>query len=162
MIKEFEASHGTVTDLWDMHLAGKETSLNPLGLAEALMGALQHAGALEGGKSKEKMFRYTKQLRLALHNTFRAGEGTRDMAGPEGSTTEQFIDKVGAKLTEYIKAEQVEDTSLNELPIMKPEVAKKKLELVDKEALENMFKQVPRGSFFCCCFLLFFLLLLPL
>ena len=37
-IKLFEASHGTVTDLWNMHLRGEETSLNPLGLAEALMG----------------------------------------------------------------------------------------------------------------------------
>ena len=31
MIKEFEASHGTVADLWADHLDGKETSLNPLG-----------------------------------------------------------------------------------------------------------------------------------
>merc|ERR1719421_959410 len=28
LIKEFEASHGTVADLWADHLAGKETSLN--------------------------------------------------------------------------------------------------------------------------------------
>jgi len=43
MIKEFEASHGTVTDLWDLHLAGKETSLNPLGLVTALVSAMNHA-----------------------------------------------------------------------------------------------------------------------
>jgi isocitrate dehydrogenase len=36
-IREFEASHGTVTDLWNDHLAGKETSMNPLGMAEALL-----------------------------------------------------------------------------------------------------------------------------
>jgi isocitrate dehydrogenase len=46
LIKEFEASHGTVSDLWHDHLAGRETSLNPLGLVEAMMGAMQHAAIL--------------------------------------------------------------------------------------------------------------------
>mmetsp|Transcript_28222 Transcript_28222/g.62242 ORF Transcript_28222/g.62242 Transcript_28222/m.62242 type:complete len:123 (-) Transcript_28222:264-632(-) len=41
MIKEFEASHGTVTDLWNDHLNGKETSLNPLGLVTALIEAMK-------------------------------------------------------------------------------------------------------------------------
>lgn len=50
MIKEYEASHGTVADLWHMHLRGEETSLNPLGLAEALIGALQHSATLDGGR----------------------------------------------------------------------------------------------------------------
>ena len=36
MIKEHEASHGTVADLWHLHLAGKETSMNPLGECESL------------------------------------------------------------------------------------------------------------------------------
>jgi isocitrate dehydrogenase len=49
LIKEFEASHGTVTDMWNAHLAGKETSLNPLGLVEALIGAVQHSVALNKG-----------------------------------------------------------------------------------------------------------------
>ena len=47
IIKEFEASHGTVTDLWLDHLAGKDTSLNPLGLVEALIGAMIHAAKLQ-------------------------------------------------------------------------------------------------------------------
>ena len=37
LIKEFEASHGTVTDLWLAHQRGEETSLNPLGMIEALV-----------------------------------------------------------------------------------------------------------------------------
>ena len=41
LIKEFEASHGTVADMYHDMLAGKETSLNPLGLVEALIGAMQ-------------------------------------------------------------------------------------------------------------------------
>jgi isocitrate dehydrogenase len=39
---EFEASHGTVADLWQAHLEGKETSMNPLGMVEALLGAMSH------------------------------------------------------------------------------------------------------------------------
>merc|ERR1712151_664449 len=56
LIKEFEASHGTVSDLWQDHLAGKETSLNPLGLVEAMIGAMQHAATLDAEKepSEEK------------------------------------------------------------------------------------------------------------
>merc|ERR1719224_340339 len=38
LIKEYEASHGTVADMWEAHLRGEETSLNPLGLVEALIG----------------------------------------------------------------------------------------------------------------------------
>lgn len=41
MIKEFEASHGTVADMWQAHLRGEETSFNPLGMVEALIGAMQ-------------------------------------------------------------------------------------------------------------------------
>ena len=32
VIKEFEASHGTVSDLWHAHNRGEETSMNPLGM----------------------------------------------------------------------------------------------------------------------------------
>ena len=46
MIKEYEASHGTVADMWEDHLAGRETSLNPLGMVEALVGAMCHAESL--------------------------------------------------------------------------------------------------------------------
>lgn len=46
LIKQFEASHGTVTDMYEAHLNGDETSLNPLGLVEALLGAIQHAAKL--------------------------------------------------------------------------------------------------------------------
>ena len=45
-IKEFEASHGTVADLWHDHLKGKETSFNPLGMVEALIGAMQVTAVL--------------------------------------------------------------------------------------------------------------------
>merc|ERR1719506_9495 len=48
-IMEFEASHGTVADMWADHNAGKETSLNPLGMVEALADAMKHSSTLAGG-----------------------------------------------------------------------------------------------------------------
>ncbi len=117
MVKEFEASHGTVTDLWNMHLAGKETSLNPLGLVEALIGAMQHAATLQvdsnpsdtdAAEVHSKVMNFTATLRLAIHNTFRYGQGTRDMSGPSGYTTEDFIRKVKWRLDRYLAA-QVEE-----------------------------------------------------
>ena len=78
LCKEFEASHGTVADLWHAHLRGEETSLNPLGMVEALIGAMNHAAALEPG-CDNKVTHFTSSLRNAVHNTFRSGEGTRDL-----------------------------------------------------------------------------------
>lgn len=80
LIKEFEASHGTVSDLWHDHLAGKETSLNPLGLVEALIGAFEHAAVLDVERNPEdasktavhdQIVNFTETLRTAMHNTFR-------------------------------------------------------------------------------------------
>jgi isocitrate dehydrogenase len=48
MIKEFEASHGTVADMWEAHLRGEETSFNPLGMLTALIGAMRHAAKVNG------------------------------------------------------------------------------------------------------------------
>ena len=86
LIKEFEASHGTVTDLWHDHLAGKETSLNPLGLSEALLGAMRHAAKLhldarpadaEAKETHDHVVNFADTLRKALHNTFRYGQVRR-------------------------------------------------------------------------------------
>ena len=33
-----------------------------------------------------------------MYTAFRSGKGTRDMAGPEGLTTEQFVDAVAEDL----------------------------------------------------------------
>lgn len=113
MIKEFEASHGTVADLWQAHQRGEETSMNPLGMMEALMGAMNHSADLllasnptcpETKANAESVLTFTTQLRKALHNTFRYGQGTRDMAGKDGLTTEKFVDKVAWRLGRYMAA----------------------------------------------------------
>jgi isocitrate dehydrogenase len=102
VIQEFEASHGTVTDLWRAHLAGKETSMNPLGLAEALIGAMSHSARCDARPEAdvERLLLFTDDLRHALHETFAVGEGTRDMMGPTGKTTEEFVEAVSKRLDE--------------------------------------------------------------
>lgn len=97
MIMEFEASHGTVADMWEAHQQGEETSLNPLGMVEALIGAMQHAGKLEGGRPDVDSF--TNDLRSIIHKAMANGKGTRDLCGPTGLTTEGFVDYVASQIT---------------------------------------------------------------
>jgi len=146
LIKEFEASHGTVSDLWHEHLAGRETSLNPLGLVEALIGAMKHAAQLqlvaqpldtEIQDAHAKTINFTDTLRLAMHNTFRYGQGTRDMSGPEGFTTEQFIDKVGWRLERYLSKQEEEHPP----ELYEPDRKFLRNYDVDVESLKNMFEQ---------------------
>lgn len=108
-----------MSDLWHTHLRGEETSLNPLGLADALIGAMNHSCdlAIQSVEKDDEMtavekedtvkvvqhiHRYTDALKKAIHNTFRYGQGTRDMAGPNGLTTENFVDKVAWRLGRYM------------------------------------------------------------
>lgn len=101
IIKEFEASHGTVADMWEAHQKGFETSLNPLGMVEALIGAVDHSVALtekHGSPSNERLLSFTRNLRKVIHKLMVTGQGTRDICGPSGLTTEHFISKVGEKL----------------------------------------------------------------
>ena len=70
------------------------------GMAEALLGAMEHSASLAATKDAAgrqlhgEVLEFTKTLRTALHNTFRYGQGTRDMAGPDGLTTEQVRARV--------------------------------------------------------------------
>ncbi len=95
-IKEFEASHGTVSDMDQARLRGEETSLNPIGLADALIGAINHSAIL-AGKEKE-ILPFTSKLGTVMYKVMSDGRGTRDIAGAKGSTTEKFIEFVGKEL----------------------------------------------------------------
>merc|ERR1712226_1758953 len=66
MIKEFEASHGTVADLWHAHLRGEETSMNPLGMVVALLGAMDHAAALNP-ENKADVNKFTFNCKEAIY-----------------------------------------------------------------------------------------------
>jgi len=106
LIKEFEASHGTVADLWHAHQRGEETSMNPLGMVVALLGAMDHAAVLNP-EGKDAIFKYTQACKDAVYYAFQTGHGTRDLCGPSGLTTEQFVDFVADNLAKRLKGEVI-------------------------------------------------------
>lgn len=64
---------------------------------------MNHAAELKGGsQQKLEIINFTSMLRKALENTFRYGQGTKDMAGPNGLSTERFIDKVTSLLSYFL------------------------------------------------------------
>lgn len=101
MIKEFEASHGTVSDMYRRHLNKEETSLNPLGLVYALVEALNYSEELEIG-SQGEIHKFTKIMYDSICKLMVAGKGTRDLCGPSGATTEQFVDLVAGEIRKHI------------------------------------------------------------
>ena len=101
IIKQFEASHGTVTDMWKEHLKGNETSLNPLGLIEALLGAMNYAEEMQNTSYDIRNF--NTLLRNNIHDLFRSNKGTRDICGSNGLTSEQFIYELSNKMNDISK-----------------------------------------------------------
>jgi isocitrate dehydrogenase len=95
IIKEYEASHGTVTDMWNAHLRGEETSLNPLSMVEALIGAIQHSVKLTDMTGGAEVIDFTVNLQNAIYAQMTTrGKATRDLSGKCGLTTEQFVESV--------------------------------------------------------------------
>lgn len=139
MIKEFEASHGTVADLWQAHQRGEPTSLNPLGMVEALLGALLHSAELTGDASAIRV--YCDNLRTAMHNTFRNGQGTTDMAGPSGLSTEDFVTTVGERLSRYLEAEYAKEDEITEEEFV-PSLKFRRNFDVDNETLTEMLSEM--------------------
>lgn len=135
-IKEFEASHGTVADMWDAHLRGEETSLNPLGMVEALIGAMQHAASLEGQTEDSEVFTFTNRLRRIIHMAMVDEKGTRDISGKNGLTTEDFVDYVAAHLT-LQKYHESEITLKKEM--VRPVVDER---FIDMDAMTHMFEHL--------------------
>jgi isocitrate dehydrogenase len=158
MIKEYEASHGTVADLWHAHLRGEETSMNPLGMVEAVIGAIEHAAFLardSGGaySSPEEIMHFTSALRTAMHSSFREGKGTRDMSGPSGLTTEAFVEEVGTRLDVLMdptKATAKVETVVEE--VVKADPRFRRNYDVDKAALLALFKEHDKDSNGAICY----------
>eukprot|EP00397_Hematodinium_sp_SG-2012_P035005 GEMP01037602.1.p1 GENE.GEMP01037602.1~~GEMP01037602.1.p1 ORF type:complete len:496 (+),score=110.36 GEMP01037602.1:36-1490(+) len=131
LIKEYEASHGTVADLWEAHLRGEETSMNPLGMVEALCSAMEYSGELS---NDNEIIKFGGSLRTALQRCFIDGEGTRDMQGKDGLTTEEFVDAVARKLDGKPPPKRAPS------PLIK--AARKKYgQDVDEEAVKKMFDE---------------------
>mmetsp|Transcript_21197 Transcript_21197/g.45489 ORF Transcript_21197/g.45489 Transcript_21197/m.45489 type:complete len:496 (-) Transcript_21197:209-1696(-) len=133
LIKEFEASHGTVADMWHAHLRGEETSLNPLGMAEALIGSMNHAAAL--ADAGPEVSEFTAKIRAAMHLLMVSGRGTRDLSGPSGLTTEAFIEAVAEELKQpFVSAPRTETT-----PVIDDYD-------VDAEALSKLFAELDQNK----------------
>eukprot|EP01060_Flectonema_neradi_P029783 TRINITY_DN419_c1_g2_i1.p1 TRINITY_DN419_c1_g2~~TRINITY_DN419_c1_g2_i1.p1 ORF type:complete len:533 (+),score=151.79 TRINITY_DN419_c1_g2_i1:172-1599(+) len=142
LIKEFEASHGTVADLWNLHQKGEETSFNPLGMVEAIIGAMDHSASFAGGETEIDVHNFTKLLRKAVHTSFRAGEGTRDMCGPAGLTTEDFVDVVAKRLKRYLAGDFSEKVTGAATPKRKNDPTYD----VDTEAVRQMFDKYDKNG----------------
>jgi isocitrate dehydrogenase len=143
LIKEFEASHGTVADLWHMHLRGEETSMNPLGMVVALLGAMDHAATLEPS-NKEAIFKFTKSCQQAVYKAFQDGKGTRDLCGKDGLTTEQFVEYVAADMTKLMNGETL--TSPKGIKVEPSRKLRKAFEGIDKDAMTAFFKKYDKDS----------------
>lgn len=139
LIKEYEASHGTVADMWEAHQRGEETSLNPLGMVEALIGAMQHAAELDGKDSADNkaVVEWTNRLRRCMHVAMVDGKGTRDLCGPEGLTTEAFVDHIATMLSGDVVAmpKMAREKSLS----LRPKVVAAKTDDFDDSLVRTMF-----------------------
>jgi len=140
LIKEYEASHGTVADMWEAHQRGEETSLNPLGLVEALIGAMQHAESLQG-VTDGPVYQWTEKLRASIHKAMVEGYGTRDLCGPSGLTTEAFVANIAERIdsTSVTKTKKDQLKALNLSPPKRSETITPAMSNIDMEAIRRMF-----------------------
>merc|ERR1719343_1955140 len=133
LIKEFEASHGTVADLYHMMLRGEETSMNPLGMVVALFSAMDHTC------DAAAVTKYTAHCREAVYAAFQSGRGTRDLCGPSGLTTEQFVDTVA----EDIRLRMTTGEGMKVAPVEQTRVSRfadtKAMAAIDQEAMKAFF-----------------------
>lgn len=103
-IMEFEASHGTIADQYAKFKKSEETSVNPLGMVYALRGAIDHSANLAVESKKmtaddaAKIKNFTAAMYSSMCEAMAGGKGTRDLSGPSGLTTEQFVDEVASRL----------------------------------------------------------------
>ena len=105
-------------------------------MVEALIGAMQHAATLHS-EDAEPVFTFTNNLRTHMHEAMVAGKGTRDLCGPEGLTTEDFIAEITARIGD--KA-----TQKREPVTRQPSKVDRQLRRnyqVDTEAIAEMFSK---------------------
>merc|ERR1712194_481230 len=84
-------------------------------MVEAVIGAMQHAATLDASNQEDIMF-YSNSLRQVMHRRFVVGQGTRDMQGPSGLTTEAFIDTVADRLHRVLNGEPRAEKAVVEKP----------------------------------------------
>lgn len=99
---EYEAAHGTVTRHYHRHLAGEETSTNPVATIFAWTGALGKRADIDGNKT---LCNFAARLEKATIDTIESGVMTGDLfALASGNdlrrvTTREFIREIAVKLS---------------------------------------------------------------
>lgn len=78
------------------------------------------------------MFEFTGRLRKAIHTSMVSGQGTRDLCGPAGLTTEQFVQLIGDELA----------ASASSKPAYKSVSPHSVEDGVDDEAMMALFKEL--------------------
>ena len=96
-IKEFEASHGTVSEMYIRLQEGGETSLNPLGMVIALCDAMTYSAEKSGG-NHDAIVAFAEIIKSCFFDALRDGKATRDVCGPTGLTTEAFIQEIATRI----------------------------------------------------------------
>jgi len=87
---------------------------------------------------RDQILHFTANIMKAIHNTFRYGQGTKDMSGEQGLTTEQFVDKVAWSLGRYVAAEEENMTPKD---MLVPSSEFRRNYNVDRAALEQLFSE---------------------
>ena len=91
---EYEAAHGTVTRHYYKHLAGEETSTNPMATIFAWSGAFRKRGELD---KLPELVKYADELEAACFDTLNEGIVTKDLVNlmegitPTAVNSENFI-----------------------------------------------------------------------
>eukprot|EP00949_MAST-11_sp_MAST-11-sp1_P003358 g3358.t1 len=136
-IKEFEASHGTVADMWEAHLEGEETSLNPLGMIEALVSAMEHSCEVSQSEADtDGTLHFAGLLRTTCHDLMASGEGTRDLCGEAGLTTEDFIERMAQRVSEGMAMKNLADSSEKIKVQRMPSIDER---FIDRELVRQLF-----------------------
>ena len=81
---------------------GGEANTESLGELLRSFFAFYGSADLAGGREDVKDF--TASLRKIVHKCMVEGKGTRDLCGPSGLTTEQFIDEVASQIGKDVSA----------------------------------------------------------
>ncbi|MBQ9639003.1 MAG: NADP-dependent isocitrate dehydrogenase [Bacteroidales bacterium] len=98
---EYEAAHGTVTRHYYKHLAGEETSTNPMATIFAWSGALRKRGEKDGIK---ELMNFADQLEGACFDTLGEGIATKDLVNlmegitPKAVNSADFIAAIRQRL----------------------------------------------------------------
>ncbi|CAE7250509.1 unnamed protein product [Symbiodinium microadriaticum] len=124
--------------------------MNPLGMVVALFGAMDHAAVLENDpKILELTQRFTGCARAAVYAAFRDGRGTRDMVGPNGLTTEKFVDSVAEDLSRRLVSADGTVLAPKAEAAAEPQKVSRKYRRnykVDEKAMQDMFNRFDTDS----------------